>query len=60
MAPSGFAQIDKLYSVATEPRKKKAQYKKWGIRWVVQVPNDEMEELALNTNEVAARFDLLA
>ncbi|KAG5011106.1 hypothetical protein JHK82_019743 [Glycine max] len=25
-------------------------------RWVVQVPNDEMEELALNSNQVAARF----
>ncbi|TKY54174.1 hypothetical protein E2542_SST18580 [Spatholobus suberectus] len=52
----GFALIDKLYGGPTAPRTRRPNTNGLLVparqgRWVVQVPNDEMEELALNSNE---------
>ncbi|KAK7363551.1 hypothetical protein VNO77_05697 [Canavalia gladiata] len=52
----GFALIDKLYGAPEAPRTRRGVFPARQGRWVVQVPNDEMEELSLNSNEVAARF----
>ncbi|XP_027333584.1 uncharacterized protein LOC113848322 [Abrus precatorius] len=52
----GFALIDKFYGAQAAPRNRSGVFPARQGRWVVQVPNDEMEELPLNSNEVAARF----
>lgn len=58
IASEGFDLIDKFCgpSAPRRPNNMNGVFPARQGRWVVQVPNDEMEELALNSNQVAARF----
>lgn len=52
----GFDLIEKLYGAPRRAKNNRVFPARQG-RWVVQVPNDEMEEpLVMNSKEVAARF----
>ncbi|KAK7412922.1 hypothetical protein VNO78_04682 [Psophocarpus tetragonolobus] len=56
----GFDLIDKLYGSSASARRRANSRKgvfpaKQG-RWVVQVPNDELEEPVIDSREAAARF----
>ncbi|CAL0325400.1 unnamed protein product [Lupinus luteus] len=54
----GFALIDRFYGAPAAPRRShtKGVFPARKGRWVVQVPHDELEEPAMNSKEVAARF----
>ncbi|CAJ1963342.1 unnamed protein product [Sphenostylis stenocarpa] len=54
----GFALIDKFYgpSARRRPNPKGVFPARQG-RWVVQVPNDELEEPAINSREAASRYE---
>ncbi|KAJ1395230.1 hypothetical protein SESBI_33601 [Sesbania bispinosa] len=54
----GFGLIDKLNSSVAPSRRPNScrVFPARQGRWVVQVPNDEMEEVAMNSKEIAARF----
>ncbi|WVZ18893.1 hypothetical protein V8G54_006215 [Vigna mungo] len=55
----GFALIDKFYGSSTRRRpNKKGVFPSRQGRWVVQVPNDELEEPVINSREAASRYDL--
>jgi len=53
----GFALIDKFYgpSARRRPNPKGVFPARQG-RWVVQVPNDELEEPVINSREAASRY----
>ncbi|WJX90663.1 hypothetical protein P8452_72535 [Trifolium repens] len=51
----GFDLIDKFYGAPRRAKNNRAFPARQGS-WVVQVPNDEMEDPVINSKEVAARF----
>ncbi|GAU11189.1 hypothetical protein TSUD_198130 [Trifolium subterraneum] len=51
----GFDLIDKFYGAPKRAKNNRAFPARQG-RWIVQIPNDEMEEPVMNSKEVAARF----
>jgi hypothetical protein len=51
----GFDLIDKFYGAPRRAKNNRAFPARQGS-WVVQVPNDEMEEPVMNSKDVAARF----
>ncbi|PNX88670.1 hypothetical protein L195_g044781 [Trifolium pratense] len=51
----GFDLIDKFYGAPRRTKNNRAFPARQG-RWVVQVPNDEMEEPVMNSKEAATRF----
>ncbi|CAJ2653941.1 unnamed protein product [Trifolium pratense] len=51
----GFDLIDKFYGAPSRTKNNRAFPARQG-RWVVQVPNDEMEEPVMNSKEAATRF----
>ncbi|BAT80292.1 hypothetical protein VIGAN_02329000 [Vigna angularis var. angularis] len=53
----GFALIDKFYGSSTRRRpNKKGVFPSRQGRWMVQVPNDELEEPVINSREAASRY----